>query len=307
MGNCATGFKNMVGLIAVESKLRMAIVLHDGGKWQEAEEMRRQVLEVRSRVLGEEHPDTLSSMDGLAGTVAERDQGDWHFRYTLDDATHYGRLVDAINKLRTSIAAQTLRADDEHPDLLKRRALLAELLVQMNQGSELKEAEVLLLQTVPALQKRYGFKHPWTSKAARHLVFLLEEQGKDAEEWRQHLPDVEENDMAISQEGLEDCEDPEAAEMLRDLLAKPRWQIEKVDRSSASGSTPAAAQDAASAATWSIAPSQRLQVVSEAASKSDRASDVGSSDTCSSAWWEAALQQKVHERKERGSREDENR
>lgn len=111
--------------------------------------------------------------------------------------------------------------------------------------------------------------------------------------------------MAISQEGLEDCEDLELAALMRDLLGKPRWQVEKVDHSSASGSTPAAAQDAASAATSSIAPSQRLQVVSEAASKSDRAPDVGSSD--SSAWWEAALQQKLHERKERGSREDENR
>eukprot|EP00434_Breviolum_minutum_P021831 symbB.v1.2.019267.t1/scaffold1509.1/size114668/2 len=355
IGNLVTGFKNMVGLIASDSKFRMAIVLHEKGKWQEAEKMNGEVLEVRSRVLGEdhpttlscknnlanvfqdqgkweeaekmhrevlevssgvlgeehpdilrsknnlaiafeeqgkweeaekmhgevlevmsrvlgeEHPNTLSSMEGLAGTVAFRDREDWQFRFSLEGYSHSGRLLDSVNKLRTSIAARTLRVDDEHPKLLRRRVDLAEWLIQMNEESELKEAEGLLRQTVPALQRRYGFKDSLTLWATGCLVFLLEGQGKDAEEWRQHLPHIEEKDMAIVQENLEDCEDPEAAEMLRNLLAKPRWQIEKVDRSSASSSTPATAQDAASAP---IAPSQGLQVVSEAASKSDRASDV---------------------------------
>ena len=273
------------------SKNNLAYVLQSQGKWQEAEEMRGQVLDVRKRVLGEEHPDTLSSMEGLAGTVAERDREDWQFRYSQGVDSHYGRLVDAINKLRTSIAAQTVRADDEHPHLLRRRVDLAALLVQMNQESELKEADDLLRQAIPALQKRYGFSHALTARATRHLVFLLEEQGKDAEEWRQHLADIEENDVAISQETLEDCEDPEVAELVREFVAKQRLQIFVVDPSSASASTPATAP------TSSIAPSQGLQVVSEAASKSDRASDVRSSD--SSAWWEAALQQKLRERSKR--------
>ena len=278
----------------LRSKNNLAIAFEEQGKWEEAEKMHGEVLEVMSRVLGEEHPNTLSSMEGLAGTVAFRDREDWQFRFSLEGYSHSGRLLDSVNKLRTSIAARTLRVDDEHPKLLRRRVDLAEWLIQMNEESELKEAEGLLRQTVPALQRRYGFKDSLTLWATGCLVFLLEGQGKDAEEWRQHLPHIEEKDMAIVQENLEDCEDPEAAEMLRNLLAKPRWQIEKVDRSSASSSTPATAQDAASAP---IAPSQGLQVVSEAASKSDRASDVGSSD--SSAWWEAALQQKLHERKER--------
>ena len=152
---------------------------------------------------------------------------------------------------------------------------LAERLIQMNQGSELKEAEDLLWQTVPALQKRYGFSHALTATAARHLVFLLEEQGKDAEEWQQHLPDIEENDMAIWQESPEDRQHPEVAEVVRDSLAKQRPQIVVVYPSSASASTPAAAP------TSSIAPSQ----------------DARSSD--SSTWWKAALQQKLHERSKR--------
>ena len=288
----------------LSSKNNLALVLQDQGKWQEAEEMHREVLETQSRVLGADHPETLRSMENLANTVAERDREDWRFRYTLDVAAHFGRLRDAIEKLRTSLAKHTFRVDDEHPDLLQRRVDLAALLVQMNEETCLKEAEDMLLKTVPALQKRYGFKDPLTSRATRHLVFLLEEQGKDAEGWRQHVPHIEKNDMAIYfreqdlQESFEDCENPEVAELVRDFLA---LRVRKVDPSSASGSTPAAAQDAfaSAAATSSIAPSQRSQVASEAgSSRCGYMFDATSSD--SSAWLEAALQQKLLERKERG-------
>ena len=38
-------------------------VLRDQGKYGEAEQMYRQVVAVRERVLGKEHPDTLTSMN----------------------------------------------------------------------------------------------------------------------------------------------------------------------------------------------------------------------------------------------------
>ena len=44
----------------------LANVLREQGQWQEAEQMHREVLEVRRRVLGQEHPDTLASMSNLA-------------------------------------------------------------------------------------------------------------------------------------------------------------------------------------------------------------------------------------------------
>lgn len=103
----------MVGLIAVESKLRLAIVLHKEGKWQEAEEMNREVLEVTGRVLGEE----LARHLKFHGRLGWQDRKDWHFRCSLEGDSHSGRLRDAIHKLRTSIAALSPRVDDEHPDL----------------------------------------------------------------------------------------------------------------------------------------------------------------------------------------------
>ncbi len=45
------------------------------GRWDEAEKLEVQVMETTKRVLGEEHPDTLTSMANLASTY--RNQGRW--------------------------------------------------------------------------------------------------------------------------------------------------------------------------------------------------------------------------------------
>jgi hypothetical protein len=39
------------------------------GRWKEAEELQVQVMQTRKRVLGDEHPDTLTSMNNLAITL----------------------------------------------------------------------------------------------------------------------------------------------------------------------------------------------------------------------------------------------
>jgi len=39
----------------------LALVLEQQGKYEEAEQMQRQTLDPREKVLGEEHPDTLAS------------------------------------------------------------------------------------------------------------------------------------------------------------------------------------------------------------------------------------------------------
>ena len=44
------------------------------GKYEQAEEMRRQELGLRETVLGKEHPDTLTSVNNLAGVVRDQDK-----------------------------------------------------------------------------------------------------------------------------------------------------------------------------------------------------------------------------------------
>ena len=46
-----------------------------GGRWTNAEELEVQIIEIRKRVLGEEHPHTLMSIANLATTFWN--QGRW--------------------------------------------------------------------------------------------------------------------------------------------------------------------------------------------------------------------------------------
>ena len=54
------------------SMINLARVLSSQGKYDEAEEIHRQVLALRERVLGKDHPDTLTSMNNLAGIEQPR-------------------------------------------------------------------------------------------------------------------------------------------------------------------------------------------------------------------------------------------
>jgi hypothetical protein len=47
----------------------LALTYSDQGRWKEAEELEVQVMQMRKRVLGDEHPDTLTSMANLAFTL----------------------------------------------------------------------------------------------------------------------------------------------------------------------------------------------------------------------------------------------
>ena len=44
----------------------LASTYRNQGRWKEAEELDVQVIETRKRVLGQAHPDTLTSMNNLA-------------------------------------------------------------------------------------------------------------------------------------------------------------------------------------------------------------------------------------------------
>jgi hypothetical protein len=52
----------------------LASTFWNQGRWKEAEELEVQVMETRKRVLGEEHPSTLTSMNNLAFTWKGQDR-----------------------------------------------------------------------------------------------------------------------------------------------------------------------------------------------------------------------------------------
>src|SRR6202034_3886354 len=55
---------------------RFALVFYENGYWNEAEKLQVNVMELRKRLLGAEHPETLISMGCLAATY--RQQGRWN-------------------------------------------------------------------------------------------------------------------------------------------------------------------------------------------------------------------------------------
>ena len=71
--------------------------------------MKVQVMEISKRVLGEEHPDTLTGMNNLAFTMKEQ-----------------GRTVEAIKLMTECVQLRNEVLGTEHPDALSSTAALSE-------------------------------------------------------------------------------------------------------------------------------------------------------------------------------------
>ncbi|CCD51174.1 hypothetical protein BofuT4_P085360.1 [Botrytis cinerea T4] len=78
-------------------------------RWKEAEDLQVQVMETRKRVLGQEHPDTLTSMNNLALT--------WK---------GLGRDKEALKLMEECVLSLTRIIGTNHPNTLSSRAILLE-------------------------------------------------------------------------------------------------------------------------------------------------------------------------------------
>jgi tetratricopeptide (TPR) repeat protein len=141
-----------------------AITLYNDGRYSEAEELEVQVVQTRKRVLGNEHPDTLSSMINLASTYS--DQGRWKEAEELE--------VQVMQARKRVLG-------NEHPDTLRSMNNIAS--TYWNQG-RLKEAEVLEVQVMQARKRVLGNEHPSTLTSMANLASTYSNQGrwKEAEE-----------------------------------------------------------------------------------------------------------------------------
>jgi hypothetical protein len=72
------------------------------GSWNEAEQLQLQVMDMRNKLFGPEHPDTLLSMESLAKTYFN--QGRWN---------EAEQLQLQVMDMRTKLLGP------EHPDILK--------------------------------------------------------------------------------------------------------------------------------------------------------------------------------------------
>ncbi|KAK5674032.1 hypothetical protein LTS10_013212 [Elasticomyces elasticus] len=128
------------------------------GLYAAAEIAHRQALSIREKVLGEEHPDTLTSMNNLAGVLGS--QG----KYEAAESMH-----------RQALAIREKVLGAEHPDTLMSMNNLA--LVLGSQG-KYEAAESMHRQALAICEKVLGAEHPSTLTSMNNLALVLDRQGK---------------------------------------------------------------------------------------------------------------------------------
>ncbi|CAH0054750.1 unnamed protein product [Clonostachys solani] len=133
------------------------------GRWDEAEKAYQDAAIIRRRILGEEHPDTLTTLADLASVYL--DQG------KLQEADE---LAYAVNKSRAKVLGET------HADTLMSRDNRARIL---RMQGRIPEAVLLERKTLVECRGHLGFEHPQTLTVRANLASALRIQGRysDAE------------------------------------------------------------------------------------------------------------------------------
>ncbi|KAF1964408.1 kinesin light chain 3 [Bimuria novae-zelandiae CBS 107.79] len=200
-------------ILQLASKCAMA--LYSDGRYEEAEELQVQVMQTRKRVLTDEHPATLTSMNNLAETY--RNQGRWKEaeelqvqvmqtmkRVLTDD--HPSTLTSMTNLALTywmqgrwkeveELEVQVMHTrkrvlTDEHPDTLTGMNNLAATYMSQGRWKEAEELQVQVMQTMKRVQVMQTMKrvltdeHPNTLGSMNNLAETYRSQGrwKEAEE-----------------------------------------------------------------------------------------------------------------------------
>jgi serine/threonine protein kinase/tetratricopeptide (TPR) repeat protein len=145
---------------SIEASIRdtLGTVYMNLGKYKAAEPHLERALQLRQSQLGEEHPDTLKSMDRLAWLYSR--QG----RYKEAEP-----LFVKVLKIRRRVPGE------EHPDTLKSMAYLGWL---YSMQDCYKEGEPLLVKALEIQRRVLGEEHPDTLWSMHNLGWLYSSQGR---------------------------------------------------------------------------------------------------------------------------------
>ena len=131
------------------------------GKHKESEKVYRQTLELKEKVLGREHPDTLNSMNNLAVVIGNQ-----------------GKYKEAEQICRQTLELKEKVMGRKHPDTLTSMNNLASELA--NQG-KYKEAEQICRQTLELMEEVLGREGHDTLISMNNLATVIGNQGKYGE------------------------------------------------------------------------------------------------------------------------------
>ncbi|NEO21534.1 CHAT domain-containing protein, partial [Moorena sp. SIO4A5] len=133
-------------------------VYFNQGRYQEAEPLLQQTLELTKRLLGEEHPQVALSLNNLALLYLNQ-----------------GRDQEAEPLFQQALELNKRLLGEEHPQVALSLNNLA--LVYLNQG-RYQEAEPLLQQTLELTKRLLGEEHPQVALSLNNLALLYHTQGK---------------------------------------------------------------------------------------------------------------------------------
>jgi tetratricopeptide (TPR) repeat protein len=139
----------------------LALTVSQQGRRAEAEELRREVLEIRRRVLGPEHPNTLTSMNNLTFSISNQ-----------------GRYAEA-EKLRREVLEISRRVlGPEHPKTI---TYMNSLAFSISKQGRYAEAEKLRREVLEIDKRVLGPEHPATLVSMGNLATSASLQGRYAE------------------------------------------------------------------------------------------------------------------------------
>ena len=179
------------------------MLLQEQGYFKEAEALEKKVLDMRNRILGVEHPETIRAMANLASTyrhlgkymeaeklgiqvldARNRILGGEHsgtIRAMASLAATYQRLGKYTEEERLEIEVLDARnriLGVEHPDTIRAMANLASTYRYLGKYTE---AEKLEIQVLNARSRIHGVEHPETIRAMANLASTYRYLGKYTE------------------------------------------------------------------------------------------------------------------------------
>ncbi|EXL39944.1 hypothetical protein FOCG_17446 [Fusarium oxysporum f. sp. radicis-lycopersici 26381] len=149
------------------------------GRWNDAALSQREVFEKRQRILGDEHPHTITAMSNLANTLSDQ-----------------GKLDEAASMMKEVLEKRQRILGDEHPHTisamnnlaltlsdqgkLDEAALMKREVLEKRQRilGKLDEAALMKREVLEKSQRILGDEHPDTIKAMSNLALTLNDQGK---------------------------------------------------------------------------------------------------------------------------------
>ncbi|KAL7754809.1 hypothetical protein ACKLNR_015149 [Fusarium oxysporum f. sp. zingiberi] len=142
----------------LEAVERFGFFFTEIGRWNDAAVSRREVLEKRQRILGDEHPDTIMAMNNLAATLSNQ-----------------GKLDEAASMMKEVLEKMQRILGDEHPHTI---SAMNNLAATLGDQGKLDEAASMMKEVLEKRQRILGDEHPDTISAMGNLASTLRGRGK---------------------------------------------------------------------------------------------------------------------------------